>query len=329
VTEVEIKEAFEREKPALQRWGDTVCAEIVSAIQKAIAPRTTEDFLKIPPRPRVKDSESFLSKALRRRKNYSDPVRDITDKVGVRFVVLLRSELSVIEDIVENCRLWDAEKAKDFETERVERPHHFDYQSVHYIARVNLQTAHRMDLPPDLPCEVQVRTLLQHAYAELAHDRTYKPGGDIDSDTIRHVAKTAALVETADDIFVAVNGTLEAATAEVRRADSACRIVYQAQVQTGGDDARVSNAILDAYRNTLSEITNDSLNGFLNEQDFVIDRIRQRAPISALFRQPCVLAVYFLVQHHPDFVPQKWPFDLGHLEVFYSDLGISTEGRLS
>ncbi|MBK8000412.1 MAG: RelA/SpoT domain-containing protein [Verrucomicrobia bacterium] len=330
MTEPELRQAFEDEKPSLHAWGTAVREGLVSAIQQVIGGRKLAEFLKIPPEPRVKDTESFLAKALRRGKNYQRPLEQITDKVGVRFVVLLRSELKIIEKAIEDCASWDWQKDKDFEAERAERPHHFDYQSVHYVVRTKGPVAcGSVTVPPGTSCEVQVRTLLQHAYAELAHDRIYKPTGTIDKEAVRQVAKSAALVETTDEIFVAVNERLQAANAEIQRVHDLLASVYSALLgEPGSTDFRLSNALLDPYRGQLLLITQGSLDAFLTEYDFLADKIKERAPLSALYRHPVVIAVYFLVQAEPDLVPKYWPFDMKHLEMIYADLGLSTEDRL-
>jgi hypothetical protein len=129
VTEAELQSAYEAQKPLLAAWGNMVKESVLSRLEKAPGlTKPLEEFLKIPVEPRVKATDSFLAKALKRGKDYERPLDQITDKVGVRFVVLLLSELKIIEDVIEGCELWEAEKARDFETERAERPHHFDYQ---------------------------------------------------------------------------------------------------------------------------------------------------------------------------------------------------------
>lgn len=330
MTEPELKQAFEHEKPALQAWGELVKDTLISGIRRAIGSRKLNEFLKILPEPRVKDTESFLTKALRRGKNYTRPLEQITDKVGVRFVVLLRSELRIVSVEIEKTELWEWRKDKDFEAERAERPHHFDYQSVHYIVRTKRpMLAGALTIPAGMPCEVQVRTLLQHAYAELAHDRTYKSSGTIENEVLRQVAKSAALVETTDEIFVTVNDRLQAANAEIRRVRDLTATAYLRLAGfAGADDARLTNALLDPYREHLPLITKESLDAFLSGYGFIVDKIKERAPLSTLYRHPCVIAVYFLVQNEPDLVPKHWPFDMKHLEMIYSDLGLSTEGRL-
>ena len=331
MTEAELKSAYEAQKPLLAAWGSTVKEEVLSRLEKA--PGLTKplaEFLKIPVEPRVKATDSFLAKALRRGKDYERPLDQITDKVGVRFVVLLLSELKLIEDVIEGCELWEAEKARDFEAERAERPHHFDYQSVHYIAHPKKPLeCGGVTVPVDIACEIQVRTLLQHAYAELAHDTTYKTSFAVDREVSRQIAKSAALVEATDEIFVFANAKVQAASAELRRVHELTASVYQAKIGlTPIPDLRLSYSLLDPYREQVTAITPGSLDEFFQKNDFIADRVKERAPLSLFYRHPSVLALYFLIANHPDLVPKHWPADRTHLEMIYSDLGLSTENRL-
>jgi len=331
VTEAELKSAYEAQKPFLAAWGNAVKETVLSRLEKAPGlTKPLSEFLKIPVEPRVKGTDSFLAKALRRGKDYERPLEQITDKVGVRFVVLLLSELKLIEDVIEGCERWEAEKARDFEAERAERPHHFDYQSVHYIARPKKPlVCGSVTVPVDIVCEIQVRTLLQHAYAELAHDTTYKTSFAIDREVSRQIAKSAALVEATDEIFVYANTKVQAASAELRRVHDLTARVYQTKVGLVPiSDLRLSYSLLDPYREQVTAVTPESLDEFLQKNDFIADRVKERAPLSLFYRHPSVLAFYFLVANHPDFVPRHWPADRTYLEMIYSDLGLSTENRL-
>ena len=331
MTEAELKSAYEAQKPCLLAWGNTVKATVLSRLGKTPEQKKPlAEFLKIPVEPRVKSTDSFLTKALRRGKSYERPLDQITDKVGVRFVVLLLCELKFIEEIIEGCELWEAEKARDFEAERTERPHHFDYQSVHYIVRPKKPTkCGDVSVPVEIGCEVQVRTLLQHAYAELAHDTTYKPSFAVDREVSRQIAKSAALVEATDEIFVQANAIVEAAGAELRRVHELTAATYQVKIGLPPiPDLRLSYSLLDPYRDQLPSITQQSFDEFLNKNDFIADRIKERAPLSLFYRHSCVLAVYFLIANHPDLVPKNWPADKKHLEMIYTDLGLSSENRL-
>src|SRR3546814_10997244 len=68
------------------------------------------------------------------------------------------------------------------------------------------------------PCEVQLRTLLQHAHSQLTHDTIYKPKTIASSHTKRFVARSMALIETVDDFFVQVMIEIEKAGEPLRRA---------------------------------------------------------------------------------------------------------------
>jgi putative GTP pyrophosphokinase len=331
VNEADLCAAFEAQKPLLIAWGEMVKETICAGVSQAIEPtRKLEYFLKVPPLVRVKSTDSFLGKALRRGKEYKRPLDEITDRVGVRFVVLLRSELDVVQKVVEETTLWEAELARDFEAEQTERPHHFDYQSVHYIVRpIKPTPAGTVMVPAGLPCEVQVRTLLQHAYAELARETTYKPSIMTDRTVIRHIAKGSALVETTDEIFVKVAEQIEQASSEIRRIHELSVNAYATLTGlSGDDDMRLSFAMMDRYQSVLPSITQGALSSFLEENDFLANKIRERAPLSHFYRHAIVVVIYFLAETETDLLAREWRFDLKHLEMVYADLGISSEGRV-
>ena len=136
------------------------------------------------------------------RKGYDNPIVQMTDLIGVRFVVLLSVEIRTISDIIENCDKWHATVSKDYLSEIDVNPKIFDYQSRHYEVRPITQFDYRGEsITPEMCCEVQVRTLLQHAYAELVHDSIYKPSGDVPKSAERQIARSMALMETTDDLF--------------------------------------------------------------------------------------------------------------------------------
>ena len=331
MTEQELIAAYETMKPALSAWGSAVKNTVLSRLEAVLGgEKKLKEFIKIAPDPRVKDTDSFLAKALRRRKSYGRPLEQITDMVGVRFVVLLITDLKIICDIIEQCDIWEAEKARDFEAEKTERPHHFDYQSMHYVVHPKKPLKYDdVVVPPTLTCEIQVRTLLQHAYAELAHNTTYKPSLCLDRDVNRQIAKSSALVEAADEIFVGVHSKIQAASGELKRAHDIVTAAYQKYIgQPQNTDERLTATLLDPYRKKLGILSAEALEAYLIEKDFIAERVTERAPLSILYRHPVVLALYFLVSNEPDLVPRNWPADQKQLEMIYSDLGLSTEGRL-
>ena len=177
MTESEFLDRWRNEHPVYTAWGDFVLARIKDRLAVTIAPVSLSYFIKVPPQPRLKAEDTLLDKAFKRSKNYADPYADITDKIGMRFVVLLTSDIPKICAIVESePDRWSFSKDRDYEEERLERPLEFTYQSVHYVVRAAREIdVNGVTVPTSTPCEIQIRTLLQHAHCELTHDTLYKP----------------------------------------------------------------------------------------------------------------------------------------------------------
>lgn len=62
----------------------------------------------------------------------------------------------------------------------------------------------------DMQCEIQVRSILQHAWAEIEHDLGYKTKEAIPVQSQRRFARLAGLLELADDEFRGIRNDLEA-----------------------------------------------------------------------------------------------------------------------
>jgi putative GTP pyrophosphokinase len=161
---------------------------------------------------RAKDPESFLSKASKphpddpTRPKYDDPLEQITDLVAARIITFL------VEAVDRVCEVIEAE----FEiVEHTDMGAHtraqgvFGYASKHYLVRLN---AHRRELPEyavlkNLTMEIQVRTAVQHAWAEFEHDIRYKldipPERKPEFD--RRFLLAAALMELADNEFTEID----------------------------------------------------------------------------------------------------------------------------
>lgn len=150
---------------------------------------------------RVKTKESFLDKASKRNKNrprYKNPQVDIKDVVGIRAVTLIeptvddiceliRKEFSVDED-------HSLDKSKELGTDRV------GYRSQHLIARFS---DHRLELPEyrdfaEITFEIQIRSLLQHVWSEVEHDRRFKFPGELPAEYKRRFSLAAAQIEAVD-----------------------------------------------------------------------------------------------------------------------------------
>jgi putative GTP pyrophosphokinase len=89
MTEEEFLERWYRERPLVEAWGKFVAQKkLMENISPLVAPVRADIFIRIPAGPRIKQDGSLATKAFYRDKNYENPLDDITDKVGVRLVVL-------------------------------------------------------------------------------------------------------------------------------------------------------------------------------------------------------------------------------------------------
>ncbi|MBV9931969.1 MAG: RelA/SpoT family protein, partial [Alphaproteobacteria bacterium] len=174
--ETDFVARWHAERAAYDAWGRAISERVTEALGRAIAPVSTGYFLKLPVQPRLKDDQKLIEKAFFRNKGYADPFSAITDKVGTRFVVLLGSEIEAVERALRSIPGWTLSKDRDYESEQNENPFEFNYAAVHYVVRAHQDEEHAgVRVPAGTPCEVQIKTLLQHAFSELTHDTIYKP----------------------------------------------------------------------------------------------------------------------------------------------------------
>lgn len=321
--ETELLDRWRAERSIYEAWGAFVSDRLQSAVAREISPAQIDVFLRMPVSPRIKEEKSLLAKAFHRGKAYTDPYGEIEDKVGVRCVVLFSREIRVIESAIVSCEQWTAEKARDFEEERDLRPYEFDYQSLHYVVRSkpNLRYGD-VEIPTGTPCEIQVRTLLQHAYSELTHDTIYKPSIRADAGMKRAAAKSMALIEATDDYFAEVARRLAEAQAPGQRIADTAERLYPEFTKLKPDISSLNALLVDYYKQWTREGFEAELSAFLQEKSYIADCIRERAPVALLYRQPAILLVYWVITQAPRAAAgTASPLSDDELALLYSDLG--------
>jgi len=321
----EFGDRLDEAQPALKAWGEFVVAKLTELVEKEIGQEQFKGFFKIKPGYRVKEKQSALGKQTL--KQYADPTEQMTDLVGARFVVLLKSDLAVVENALFQYPGWTRSKDRDPLGEQEVSPKYFDYQSVHYIVRAADETDwNDVQIPCAMPCEVQIRTLLQHAYAELVHDKFYKGVGHIPSSADRLVARSMALMECTDDIFVQAVQQLDAVN---KSRDEFCEMLdtlvgplIPNYTSTAKDDDVV--AILDEFHDLLPLASVDAVKAQLDSE--VTKAIKADCVQDKLYAKPVVLLVYWLLSEHSYRVCARWPVPALHagFEKVCMRLGISS-----
>lgn len=150
---------------------------------------------------RTKTVKSFTEKIQREGKSYKKPLDDVTDLCGVRVI------LYTVEDVEQVCRLIEDEFDVDYENSIDKReglkPHEFGYLSIHYIVKLSTERASLRENRnyADKKLEIQVRTVLQHAWAAIDHRLRYKSNTDAPEHLRRRLFLLSGLLEMADREF--------------------------------------------------------------------------------------------------------------------------------
>lgn len=329
MNEQEILERWESEKPIYEAWAALIAKEIGSRLESAIAPTSLEYFLKVPMVPRLKGNGSLVDKALYRSKAYANPYEDITDKVGMRYVVLLTSDIRHFCSIIESadCEpFWSWSKDKDFEQERLAKPLEFSYQSMHYVLKAKAGLAFNgVGIPEGVACEVQIRTLLQHAHSELTHDTLYKPRSTAEPAVRRTVAKSMALIEATDEFFEQAMENLALANEPHRKLLNYLSSAYEKGTGITPESERSNQLVIDAFIGILPSDPLDRIEEFLQQKSYVFDKIKEQKRARHFFNQPVILLAYYLVATMPAQTKDAWPIETADLEKVFSDLGKSYE----
>ncbi|MDQ1612533.1 MAG: pyrophosphokinae [Pyrinomonadaceae bacterium] len=185
----EIIRAFIEIRPQYEH----LCSEIDYILRKRMNDHNIE-FSTITSR--AKTLKSFTEKLSR--KQYDEPLKNVTDLAGVRLVYLYKSDRPDIEKIIE-AEFEVIEMVDKVEEQEVDK---FGYGALHYLVNLGRKSSGaRYDDLKGLICEIQVRTVLQDAWAIIDHHLSYKHESDVPKVLKRKLNSLSGLFETADDQF--------------------------------------------------------------------------------------------------------------------------------
>jgi predicted RNase H-like nuclease/ppGpp synthetase/RelA/SpoT-type nucleotidyltranferase len=167
---------------------------------------------------RAKGVASFAAKAARTvdgERVFADPLLEITDQIGIRVITYVQSDVDAVAELLDDQVVVHDDRDLGRETASEGR---FGYASRHLL--IGLDAA-REGLPAyenlqGRRAQVQIRTVLQHAWAEFEHDIRYK--GTIPDEHVpdfdRRFTLAAGLLELADREFSTIRDRLREGMAE-------------------------------------------------------------------------------------------------------------------
>jgi predicted RNase H-like nuclease/ppGpp synthetase/RelA/SpoT-type nucleotidyltranferase len=163
---------------------------------------------------RAKSVASFAAKAARTVDGvpvFTDPLSEITDQIGLRVITYVHSDVAAVADLLDDQVVVLDDRDMGRETASEGR---FGYASRHLL--ISLDAARESQPAYELlrgrRAQVQIRTVLQHAWAEFEHDIRYK--GEIPDEHVRDFDRrftlAAGLLELADREFSTIRDRLQA-----------------------------------------------------------------------------------------------------------------------
>lgn len=188
----EHKQWYENERSTYESFSKQIKSILEELIKNAKI-----DYLSITNR--AKEVDSFVEKI--GRKNYQNPAKDVTDLAGIRVITFIESDALKVNELIKSSFNVDMSKSLDKSDELgIDK---FGYRSFHFICDLGASRRGLLEYQryENLVCEIQVRTALQHAWAEIEHDRNYKFAGVLPPSIKRRLNLVAGLLEIADGEF--------------------------------------------------------------------------------------------------------------------------------
>ena len=177
-----ILDEYRRDLPLFQEAAGTVTSQIKSTLADAgVIVAAVES--------RVKAYDSLYGKLELKGHKYRS-LADITDILGLRVITFYIDDVDKVASAIE--RLYEVDWENSVDKRKLLEIDTFGYLSLHYICFLK-GTPYRF--------EVQMRTVLQHAWANMNHDTGYKSGVEVPKEYLRNLNRLAGMLELADEQF--------------------------------------------------------------------------------------------------------------------------------
>ncbi|MFD1769775.1 hypothetical protein [Sphingobacterium suaedae] len=220
---------------------------------------------------RAKKKDRLKDKLIKRNvvKHYhskTDILEDVIDLAGIRVSLYFPSERDIIDEIITD--IFNVEKKKIFPTE-AHTPKHAKrfsgYWATHY--RVRFSGENR-----DIIAEIQVASVLMHAWSEVEHDLVYKPySGDLSKEELSILDEINGMVLSGEIALERLQSAMAERTK--RKSDitnkyeltnfliSAFDKEYKSKIRIG------DTSLLNNYLSTIKKLDTDQFIEFINDID--------------------------------------------------------------
>jgi ppGpp synthetase/RelA/SpoT-type nucleotidyltranferase len=167
---------------------------------------TSENIIAHTVSSRVKEKES-LSNKIDKKDKYTE-LNEVTDIVGIRIITHYSDDVDKVATLLE--KEFDIDNENSIDKRKILDPDRFGYLSLHYISELNKERLKLAEYKQfkGIKFEIQIRSILQHTWAEIEHDIGYKSKAEVPREIRRQFSRLAGLLEIADSEFVNIRNSL-------------------------------------------------------------------------------------------------------------------------
>ncbi|MBR4524179.1 MAG: hypothetical protein IKP15_01340, partial [Bacteroidales bacterium] len=184
-----ILEEFRQELPQFKSVAKEVYDSLKSTFEEAGLVVAAIEY-------RVKSEDSLAGKLELKGAKYKS-LADITDIIGLRVITFYIDDVDKVASAVE--RLFTVDWENSVDKRKIHEIDSFGYLSLHYICS-------KKGFPYRF--EIQMRTVLQHAWANMNHDTGYKSGVEVPKEYLRNLSRLAGMLELVDEQFSIIRNDL-------------------------------------------------------------------------------------------------------------------------
>lgn len=325
MNEQKIREEFIALYPELEKWGNHVDIVLCEFLNNAFS---SCEHVQMRPSHRIKSVDSYCEKVLIR-KPKEHPLLETTDKVGTRVVLLDTTDVRKVCDFIEQFEDWEVkEHAKSIDQIISEHPEEFAYLSEHYIVKPkqNYSAGCEIEL---LTCEIQIRTILQHAYAEISHDTMYKKDVSLSSQYKRMLASSMAFLEAADNNFVQIYSGMEGNNdyrIELQNHLIAAYKIVITDYNESTYNVAITLPLVKLLKESVLIEVNDNLEGFIQKNvELVHSAITSYKDVDILFCHPVIVMALYMILNYQDMLIRIWPYNYDSLEHVVKGMNLSDD----
>jgi len=163
---------------------------------------------------RVKEIKSFKEKL--QRFPDLDPEK-MQDLAAVRIIAYVKSDVEKITSVIKENFTVNKKRSQDkLDFLGIDK---VGYQSIHVICKYSPERTKLIEYKrfENIEFEIQIRTILQHAWAEIEHDRNYKFSGVLPDEIQRQLNLLAGSLELTDNQFEQISKMIDSYKIDVSR----------------------------------------------------------------------------------------------------------------